>query len=271
MDVLERINKLCKERGITRKRMEAEAGLSNGSTSKWKKEGFQPGYSSLTKLSEYFGVSVDYLLGFENAAGDTEMNKLKELRKNAGYSQAELAKKLSVHQTLISQIERGTVIPSGATLIEIAEFFGVTTDYLLGRNDNSLKKRIAVRIPVFARVPAGIPLEAIEDIVDYEEIPAEMLQGDHEYFGVIVHGDSMYPKYIDGDIVIVKKQSVCESGQDCIVYINGYEATLKTVHFLPDGGIRLQPINTSYMPKTYYQSDEPVIIVGVVVQIRRNV
>lgn len=205
MEISDRINKLCKERGITRKQMETEAGLSNGIASKWKKAGFQPGYSSLMKLSEYFGVSVDYLLGFESAEGNTE-------------------------------------------------------------------KKIAVRIPVFGRVPAGIPLEAIEDIVDYEEIPAAMLNGGRVYFGIIVRGDSMYPKYIDGDIVIVRKQETFESGQDCIVYVNGYEeATLKTVHMLPDGGVRLQPINTSYMPKTYYPDDEPIFIAGIVVQIRRNV
>lgn len=65
------------------------------------------------------------------------MNNVKQLRKKAGLSQAELAQKLSVHQTLISQIERGTVIPSGATLVDLADFFNVSTDYVLGRRPST--------------------------------------------------------------------------------------------------------------------------------------
>lgn len=76
------------------------------------------------------------------------MSILRELRKKAGMTQAELASKLSVHQTLISQIERGAVVPSGATLVDLAEFFGVSTDYLLGLDTKSKPRNIAVRIPV---------------------------------------------------------------------------------------------------------------------------
>lgn len=65
MDLLDRINELCEEKGITKKKMESEAGLSTGSTSKWKK-GFRPNNASLQKLSSFFGVSIDYLLGNTN-------------------------------------------------------------------------------------------------------------------------------------------------------------------------------------------------------------
>ena len=121
-----------------------------------------------------------------------------------------------------------------------------------------------------AVVPAGVPLEAIEDIIDTEEIPAEWTTGGREYFGLRVKGDSMYPKYMDGDIIIVRKQDTCDSGQDCVVYVNGYDATLKQVKLLPDGGVRLQPLNPSYAPKTYYEGDETITIAGVVVEIRRK-
>ena len=62
MEILERITALCKEKGISRRQMEKEAGLATGSTSKWK-TGFKPNQSSLKKLSDFFGVSVAYLQG----------------------------------------------------------------------------------------------------------------------------------------------------------------------------------------------------------------
>lgn len=200
------------------------------------------------------------------------MNNLRKLRKSAGYTQAQLADKLAVHQTLISQIERETVIPSGSTLVDIAKFFKVSTDYVLGIAEDSSSELVkkAIRIPILGRVPAGIPLEAIQEVIDYEEIPAEMGKGGAEYFGLLVKGDSMYPRYLDGDVIIVRKQSTCESGQDCVVYVNGYDATLKTVYLLDDGGIKLQPYNQLYPPKTYYPGDEPIAIAGVVVELRRK-
>ncbi len=152
----------------------------------------------------------------------------------------------------------------------LAKIFGVSLDYLCGTTDTSIGNK-GIRVPILGRVPAGIPLEAIEEIIDYEEIPAEMGKGGAEYFGLLVKGDSMYPRYLEGDVIIVRKQSTCESGQDCVVYVNGYDATLKTVFLLEDGGIRLQPFNQSYPPKTYYPGDDPISIVGVVVELRRKI
>lgn len=123
-------------------------------------------------------------------------------------------------------------------------------------------------------MPAGIPIEAIEDVVDWEDIPEEMVRGNKEYFGLKVSGDSMYPKYLDGDTVIVLKQPTCESGDDCIVYVNGYDATLKTVKRNSNGSLTLQPINPQYAPRTF-STDEisalPVSIAGVVVELRRKI
>ncbi len=202
------------------------------------------------------------------------MNNIKFLRKQRGLSQAELANKLSVHQTLISQLERGAVVPSGATLVELAEFFHVSTDYILGREENNITPislgKEAIRVKVYPRVPAGVPLEVIDEVIDYEEVPAEWGKGGQKYFATVVKGDSMYPKYLDGDIIIVLQQPTCESGQDAVVYVNGYDATLKKVVFLDDGGIRLQPLNPAYNPRTYYPGDDPIAIAGVVVEIRRK-
>ena len=121
-------------------------------------------------------------------------------------------------------------------------------------------------------VPAGVPIEAIEDILDWEDIPMDWLRGGKEYFALKVQGDSMFPKYIEGDTIIVRKECDCESGQDCIVYVNGYDATLKKVIKKKDC-IILQPLNPAYDPKVYNYNDEfnPISIAGVVVEIRRTV
>lgn len=204
------------------------------------------------------------------------LNRIAELRRLKSMSQQDLAARLSVGQTTISAWERGTREPDYQSLSALADIFGVSTDYILGREESALEAILgkpspgAIRLPVYGRVPAGVPLEAIEDVIDWEEIPKEWSVGGKTFFATKVKGDSMYPKYIEGDIIIVQVQPDCESGQDCVVYVNGYDATLKRVLKLEDGGIRLAPINPSYAPKTYYPGDDPISIAGIVVEIRRK-
>lgn len=129
-----------------------------------------------------------------------------------------------------------------------------------------------VKVPVYGCIPAGIPFEAINCIEGYVDVPSEWLASGDEYFGLKVKGDSMSPKYLDGDLIILRRQPDCESGQDAAVRINGDEATLKKVVKLQDG-IMLQPLNPEYTPRMYDYNDElnPVEIMGVVVQLRRDI
>jgi len=127
----------------------------------------------------------------------------------------------------------------------------------------------SIMIPVYGSIPAGIPLEAIEDIQGHEDIPVNWLKGDKKYIALKVKGDSMYPKYLDGDTVIIQLQPDCESGQDCACYVNGFNATLKTVikHI---NKIELKPINPNYPPKTFKHPGE-VTILGIVKELRRKI
>ena len=200
------------------------------------------------------------------------MNRFRELRLATGYrSQQELADVLYVNQTAVSQWERGSTLPNMQMLLKLSELYGVTTDYLLGQDKQTSS---GVQIPVLGSIPAGIPLEAVEDIVDWEDIPDKMTRGGKQYFALRVTGDSMYPKYLSGDTVIVQKQPVCESGDDCVVYVNGFDATLKTVRLHSDGSLTTEPINPTYAPRTYTPEEIktlPVSIAGVVVELRRKV
>ena len=201
---------------------------------------------------------------------NTLAKNLKHLRLSKGLSQKALAQKLNVSQAAIYYWENGKRSPDILMLERISKLFNINMSDLLGVSEDIPSK--AVRIPVFGSVPAGVPTEAIEDIIDFEDIPREWTDGNREYFGLKVKGASMYPKYLENDTVIVRKQSDCESGQDCIVYVNGYDATLKRVLKQTDG-IMLQPLNPEYAPVLYpYEEGEcEVKIAGVVVEIRRKV
>ena len=130
-----------------------------------------------------------------------------------------------------------------------------------------------VRIPVLGNIPAGIPLSAIEDIEGWEELSPDMLRGGKEYFALAIKGDSMMPEYHDSDVLILRKQDSCETGDDCAVMVNGDDATFKCVR-RSEKGITLQPLNPTYGPM-FFSNEEimslPVRIIGVVVEIRRKI
>lgn len=199
------------------------------------------------------------------------MNNLKAARKAKRLTQIEVANIIGLSQSSYSYWENSDVKIEPSALSKLAELFGVTVDYLIGVNDNP---QASISIPVLGAVPAGIPLEAVEEIVDWEEIPAAMTAGGREYFALQVTGDSMWPDYLEGDVVIVRKSPICESGDVCVVYVNGYDATLKQVKLSEDGSLTIVPKNQSYPPRTFSPQEVrelPVSIAGIVVELRRKI
>ena len=206
------------------------------------------------------------------------MNRIKELREIMGLPQKALAAELGISQPTISDWESGRKVPSAKSTSKLADFFKVSTDYLLGRDDNNIVPvpfdRAVIEVNIYGSIPAGVPVEAIEEIIGTEQIPAAWLTGGREYFALQVHGDSMYPSYLDGDIIIVRKENTCQTGDDCVVYVNGYDATLKRVKLHDDGSIEICPLNTNYAPRRYSPrevAELPVQIGGVVVELRRKI
>lgn len=135
-----------------------------------------------------------------------------------------------------------------------------------------------VQIPVLGKIPAGMPMEAIEDTytVDTIDIPKVWLRGGNKFFALKLDGDSMEPDYLDKDIVIFKETSDCESGQDCCIRINGYDATFKRIR-KQSNGIMIIPLNennSTGFTSTFYTEEDiekmPIEVIGVVKQIRRN-
>ena len=129
----------------------------------------------------------------------------------------------------------------------------------------------AVRIPVLGKVAAGIPIEAIEDILDYEEI-TEKLASTGTFFALRIKGDSMTPKIQDGDTVIVRQQNTAKSGDIVIAKVNGDDACCKKL-VINSQGVILQSFNTAYEPMFFTKEEvmtRPVTIIGKVVELRRK-
>lgn len=194
--------------------------------------------------------------------------RLKKSRLELGLTLKELGKIVDLHESTIKRYEDGKIKTLDIEKIkEFSKALKVNPVYILGW-DVIDEYNNSIMIPVYGSIPAGIPLEAIEDIQGHEDIPANWLKGDKKYIALKVKGDSMYPKYLDGDTVIIQLQPDCESGQDCACYVNGYNATLKTV-FKHINKIELRPINPNYPPKTF-KHPGAVTILGVVKELRRK-
>lgn len=97
------------------------------------------------------------------------------------------------------------------------------------REQPEASKSCCIKISILGKVQAGIPIEMISEIIDYEEIPADMAARS-EYFGLLICGDSMNPRILDGDVVIVRCQPDVENGDIAVVAVNRDSATVKKIH-----------------------------------------
>lgn len=199
--------------------------------------------------------------------------RIKIKREELNITQDDLARKLGYkNKSSIAKIETGKNDIVVSKVCEFADALHTTTAYLMGWDDDSApvrKKQVGIKINVLGRVAAGIPIEAIEEIIDTEEISEEMSKTG-EFFGLQIHGDSMEPRFTEGDVVIVRKQDDAESGDIVIATVNGDEATCKRLRKYRDG-IELVSTNPSYSPMFYSNEEilkKPVKILGKVVELR---
>lgn len=205
--------------------------------------------------------------------------RLKDLRERLGMSQVDFAAKINVSKQSLYKYENNIITNIPSDKIEAAAKVGnVSPAYLMGWDNNvspipggSKEKKKGVTIKVLGRVAAGIPLEAIEDIIDTEEISQEMA-ATGEFFGLRIAGDSMEPDIHKGDTVIVRQQNDAESGEIVIAMVNGCDATCKRLIKYAEG-ISLVSLNSKYNPMFYSNKDieeKPVRIIGKVVESRRK-
>lgn len=198
------------------------------------------------------------------------MLRIRELRKSKKLTSKELASIVGVAESTMSLYENGKREPDFDTLRRIADALDTDLDFLLGGSSSPRSSR-GKRIPVFGSVAAGIPIEAITDVEDYEEISEDMAKSG-EFVALRIKGNSMEPILLPGDTVIVKVQNTIESGEIAVVLVGGDEATCKKVQKTPEGVILIS-MNPVYEPMFFTNEmieSLPVLIFGKVVEMRRT-
>lgn len=195
---------------------------------------------------------------------------VKKLTEEQGMSMSELARRVGTAKSAISRYFKGTREFPLNKVGEFASALHTTPDFLLGMEYEPQQSQ-GLQIPVLGTVAAGIPISAVEDILDYEEVP-QSWENQGEFFALKINGDSMEPRMESGDVVIVKQQSDANSGDTIIVLVNGDDATCKRLQ-KTDNGIMLVSTNPKYPPMFYSDEDirtKPVVILGKVVELRQK-
>ncbi len=205
--------------------------------------------------------------------------RIKELRKNKGILQKELADRLSVGKSTVAMWETNKREPDAETIAKIADALGVTTDMLLRENGVSvtlpepnaqlLPSEYIRMIPCFESASAGFGTDAQNRIIELIPIYIVNEQEAAETICITVRGDSMHPRIEDGDIVQVHKQDTAETG-DIVVILDGDEAFVKRfIH--GKNGVILESFNPAYPPMKFTKEESNRLrIVGVVKRIIRN-
>ena len=221
---------------------------------------------------------------------------IKDYRETHKLSMDAFSEKSGISKAYISLLEKNkhpktgkAMAPSIQCIKQAADGMGMEFNILLGMIDGNvnlkedienplktvqnklIKEKRGVTINVLGRVAAGIPIEAVEDIIDTEEI-SEALASTGEFFGLLIDGDSMEPDIHKGDTVIVRQQNDAESGEIVIAMVNGGDATCKRLIKYAEG-ISLVSLNNNYAPMFFSNKDvaeKPVRIIGKVVESRRK-
>ncbi|MBO6179113.1 MAG: helix-turn-helix domain-containing protein [Selenomonadaceae bacterium] len=213
---------------------------------------------------------------------------LKLLLEKKQATQKELANYLKISPAAVNLWIKGRELPELSRMCDICAFFGVSEGELLNGIPSPTFSTIeleeqppnplhpsekGVRVPVLGYVAAGIPIEAVENIVGYEEISADWIRSRDVFFGLVVRGASMYPQLIDGDIVIIKQTPTVESGEIAVVQLANLGVTLKEIKREPNG-IWLIGYNKDVYPPRFFTNEQiqnlPITILGKVVELRRK-
>lgn len=200
---------------------------------------------------------------------------IKSRRIELNMTQSDLASKMGyADKSMIAKIEKGLIDLPQTKIIAFANALDTAPGILMGLDGTSnkaTKSSNSTVIKIFGRVAAGIPLEAIEEVIDEEEIPEELARtGD--FFGLRISGDSMEPDIHNGDTVIVRRQDNAESNEIVIALVNGNDGVCKRLKKYADS-IALVSLNPSYEPMYFSNAEvdsKPVRILGKVVELRRK-
>lgn len=204
-----------------------------------------------------------------NTFGDN----LRKAMEKAEINATELSEKTGISKSTISRYLSGGYIAKQKNLLKLSLALHVEPKFLFSDAVEELDANLKVySIPIVGKVVAGTPIDAIENITDYIRV-TNPAAADGSYYALHVTGASMEPEMREGDLVIVHKQDYFDSGDICIVLVNGDEATVKKV-IKSDQGITLIGFNATVYPPHFYnvrQVEElPVRVIGKIKEVRRS-
>lgn len=215
---------------------------------------------------------------------DKFAKRFSKLLKNSSIDIPQLAQMLGIKsKSTIYRYMNAEMAPKITTVKYASEIFNVNPLWLMGydvpmekettqelKDYISLKELFKDKVPLLGTVKAGYDYLANENILDY--IAINFKKEDYDYYALKIIGDSMETIMSDGDYVIVQKQNEFNSGDYCVILINGEEATVKRV-FKLDNGIKLVALNPTYKDVDYTFEDMkkiPVEVIGTVKQLIKN-
>lgn len=213
-------------------------------------------------------------------------SQIKKLRNGRGWTQPQLADKLSVSKQTISNWETGIKVPRMGSLQKLADLFNVKigeiTNASIEYDDASILNKPSnviyplsdslqrVKIPIIGEIACGDPITAEENIEGYTEETFEKPIPSGTLFALRCKGHSMEPTIHDGSLVTIREQPTVEDGEIAAVLVDGdNEATLKRVKHQGDL-IMLMPDNKEYDP-IILDKNNPGRIVGKAVHVSWNI
>ena len=195
---------------------------------------------------------------------------LKKQAAIAGENQPDIAEVLGVTKSAVNAYFMGNKMPRMDRIKKLADHFGCNVSDLV--DDKSIEDQVtAVAIPVLGTVPAGVPIEAIQDILGYEEIP-KIMADTGEFFCLRVEGNSMYPLLYSGETIVIKKQETAENGDIVVALVDNNDTTVKRLKKVSDG-IILEAENPEYNSLYFNEKqiqNEKVKIIGKAVESRKK-
>lgn len=278
------LRQLREQNGFSQKEFAAEMGIPQTTYNQYETGRRAPDFDMLSRIADYFHVSVDYLLGRSDEPEPEQKKKgplLPTLAMNLRYyrlashlSTSQAAKLADVPAGTWLSWEQGKALPSDEELSRAAEVIGVSVSDL-GIDANRAEETIhglypvkKKRFPVLGKVACGEPIFAEEDhdtsIMASADIDAD--------FCLIAQGDSMTGAHIDdGDIVFIRQMPTVPNGKIAVVLIED-EATLKYIDWRPESyTLILSPANPAYRIQVYQGEElDHIRVLGQAVCLQKN-
>ena len=205
--------------------------------------------------------------------------RFSDLIKNSNYDVPKLAEMLGLKsKSTIYRYMNGDMAPKIPTVKYASEIFNVNPLWLMGYDvpmkiNNKIDElgNPVVEVPILGTVKAGYDYLAQENWIGNIDISKKLAETG-EFFALKIHGDSMFPVFVENDTVVVRKQDDFENGDIVVALINGEEATVKKGK-KSDNSILLQPLNTNYEHLIFTKEEMktiPVKIIGIVKKLDRE-